>query len=54
MLAAILLMLAAYAWMARETLIKKILVFATVLFYAVGIFFRGCLHIDLSCPDTLL
>lgn len=39
MLAAILLVLAAYAWMVREKLIKKILVFAIVLFYAVSQFF---------------
>ena len=39
MLSAILLVLAAYAWMVRETLIKKVLVFSVVLFYAVTQFF---------------
>ena len=39
MLAAILLALAAHAWIVRETLIKKILVFFIVLFYAVAQFF---------------
>ena len=39
MLAAILLVLAAYAWMVREMLIKKVLVFFIVLFYAVSQFF---------------
>ncbi len=57
MLAAILLILAAYVWLLRESLIKKILVFFIVLFYAVtefvlvnmahGIFFPGE-------PDTIL
>ena len=39
MLTAILLVLAVYAWMVRETLIKKVLVFSVVLFYAVSQFF---------------
>ena len=39
MFAAILLVLAVYAWMVRETLVKKILVFSVVLFYAVSQFF---------------
>ena len=39
MLTAILLILAAYAWMVREPLIKKVLVFSVVLFYAVTQFF---------------
>lgn len=34
MLCAILLMLAAYIWLVRDTLIKKVLVFYTVVFYA--------------------
>ena len=39
MLAAILLVMAAYSWMVRETPTKKILVFSTALFYAVTQFF---------------
>ncbi len=38
MLVMILLILAAYIWLVREMLIKKILVFAIVLFYAVTVF----------------
>lgn len=38
MTAAMLLILAAYIWLVRETLIKKILVFFTVLFYAVTVY----------------
>ena len=39
MLLAILLVLAVYAWMVRETTVKKVLVFSVVLFYAVTQFF---------------
>ena len=39
MLVAILLVLVIYAWMVREMLIKKFLVFSVVLFYAVSQFF---------------
>ena len=39
MLTAVLLVLAVYTWMVRETLIKKALVFSVVLFYAVSQFF---------------
>ena len=39
MLIAILLVLAVYAWMVRETPVKKVLVFSVVLFYAVSQFF---------------
>ena len=39
MLLEILLVLAVYAWMVRETPVKKVLVFSVVLFYAVSQFF---------------